>query len=188
VKSEDTPREREQVSRWVELANVKKQIFDWPDWVLHTPRTGDGHQSTDQFVLTVLLSDESGAAIEGLQLRIVVWRDRPNEDATALLIVEDGDGWTTISRLDCWPISPHENKFWRHLKEPPQVDGSHVHGCASNARFGRRAFKPYENLPSAMGVDSEPHSFRDMMRLVERLFNISGAAELPAPDWQQRLL
>ena len=168
---------------------MKKHIFGWPDWQLQSSRqrkTGEQPSSTDQFTLAVLLCDEAGASIEGLELRLVAWRDRPHEDATALLQVED-DGWVAISRLDCWPPSPHVNKYWRKLGQASQIEGTHVHRCADNARLGRRAFKPHENLPSAVAVDSTPHSFRDMMELVEFHFNVDGAAQLPPPDWQGRL-
>lgn len=188
--SSDTPRQREQVERWVALAEMQKFIFDWPDWQLQSSRqrkAGEGSNQTDQFVMTALLSDEAGVSLEGLELRIFAWRDRPHEDATALLQVED-DGWTTIARLDCWPNSPHENKFWKKLNQEPQVCGTHVHLCTDNARLGRSAFKPYENLPSAIATDGEPNSFRDMMRLVETYFKIDGASNLPPPDWQGRLL
>jgi hypothetical protein len=188
--SSDTPRERSQLARWVELATQKKQIFDWPSWQLQSARqrkAGEVPSGTDQFTLAVLLSDETGVSIEGLELRIIVWRDRPHDDATALLQVEDGS-WMTISRLDCWPNSPHINTYWKRLQQPPQIEGSHVHRCEDNARLGRRAFNPFANLPSAMPVDSSPQSFRDMMVLVENYFNVDGASKLPPPDWQGRLI
>ncbi|TIW62965.1 MAG: hypothetical protein E5V48_02565 [Mesorhizobium sp.] len=186
----DTERERQQVDLWTALASMKKTIFSWPDWLAqNAPSNPDSSlrsHETDQFVLTSLLADDSGAAIEGLQLRVVVWKYRPQEDATALLLVED-EGWTVISRIDCWPNAPHPNKHWKRLKEPAEIPGTHAHCCEDNAKLGRKAFKPYENLPSARAVDSEPQSFRDMMRLVEVYFNIDGAATLPPPDWQGSL-
>lgn len=185
----DTARERAQVERWVQLAAMKKQIFGWPDWQLSSPRqrkAGEVATHADQFFLSVLLCNESGASIEGLELRIVVWRDRPNEDATALLQTED-DGWLAICRLDCWPPSPHENKDWRRLGCAPHIEDSHVHLCVDNAKLGRKAFKPHQNLPVAVPVNETPHSWRDMMGLVEYYFNVDGAAQLPPPDWQGRL-
>lgn len=188
--SDDTPREREQVAQWVRLAKMEKHIFGWPTWQLHSPRqskAGEVPNRADQFVLSALLTDGAGVSIEGLELRMVAWRDRPQEDATALLQVA-GDGWTAISRLDCWPTAPHVNTFWRKLRQTPNVERSHVHLCEDNARLGRRAFKPLGNLPSAVEVDTSPHSFRDMVRLVERYFNINGASAIEPPDWQGRLL
>ncbi|RWC32342.1 hypothetical protein [Mesorhizobium sp.] len=188
--SDDSPRDQLLVENWVAIAGMPKAIFGWPDWQTTSPRQrkiGQEAGESDQLVLSSLLLDDSGATLEGVELRIVVWRDRPLEDATALLQVEN-DGWMPISRLDCWPYSPHTNRYWRRLHQIPIVDGSHIHRTEDNARLGRKAFTASENLPSAVVVDSEPQSFRDMLRMVEFYFNIDGACDLPPPQWQERLI
>jgi hypothetical protein len=188
--SDDSPRDRALVENWVAIAEMPKAIFGWPDWQTTSPRQrkiGEGAGESDQLVLASLLIDGSGVSLEGVELRIVVWRDRPIEDATALLQVEN-DGWMPISRLDCWPYSPHTNRYWKRLHQAPIVEGSHIHRTQDNARLGRKAFTASENLPSAVSVDGEPQSFRDMLRLVKLYFNIDGACDLPPPQWQERLI
>jgi hypothetical protein len=186
--SGDSPRDQALVSNWVGIAKMPKAIFGWPSWEISSSnRKTDGANESDQMVLTALLADQNGAGLEGVELRIVVWRNRSMEDVTALLQIEN-DGWIPIARLDSWPYSPHTNRHWKQLKQMPTVEGSHVHHCWDNAKLGRKAFGPYQNLPSAVPVDSEPNSFRDMLKLVEVHFNIVGASKLPAPEWQERLL
>jgi len=70
---------------------------------------------------------------------------------------------------------------------PAKIDGSHVHRFADNARFGRIAFAPHDNLPVAAPLLDELISFRDFVRIVGAEFNIQGTDAISPPDWQSML-
>lgn len=180
------------LEEWERLHDIPKSIFGWPDWrTLPPKRSRDAaipleSQLATREVLLVTLADGLMNVLEDLQLRIMVWKGRPDFDVTATLEAE-ANGWTCISRMDFWPPTPHRNEFWRKLGQSPVIEGCHHHRFHDNHRLGIGAFKPSGNLPSAIQFDADPSSFRDILALIERHWNIDGASQLALPQGQGRL-
>lgn len=180
------------LARWRQVHDLRKTIFGWPYWERVAPRRSNGtikYRSADaaRQRLIVTLSDQEGVSLEGVQIRItsgLLIRSEVN----ITFEIEHRDEWVCISRMDIWPLGPHANKHWRKLGDDPEVTGSHYHSFSQNARLGRQNFKPHSNLDSATRIDPEPDSFRDTLLLIERNWNIDGAAQLPPPELQETML
>lgn len=132
--------------------------------------------------------DDSGAAIEGAEIVLMMWRNRPLEDMTAILHTSHEGKFVCVARVDARPDKPHINAFWRRFQCPPEINGSHRHPFAQNATFGRKAFDPYANLPVAYPLDSEPEHLRDFLHVVEQAFKVDGLVNLPPPPTQGSML
>lgn len=132
--------------------------------------------------------DESGAALEGAEVVLMMWRHRPLVDMTALLHVSHGGKFVCVSRVDACPEKPHINVLWRRFGCPPEIAGSHHHPFAQNASIGRKAFDPFGNLPVAYPLESEPEHLRDFLQVVEQAFKVEGLRILPPPPTQGSLL
>lgn len=140
-----------------------------------------------QIELLNVLGDASCTSIEGLRLRVQAWQTRPMVDVTATLELVRGHDSVCLSRVDMAPTSPHVNLHWRQFRVPPEITGSHHHPFDLNARLGRQAFAPNDNLPLAMPLESEPASFHEFAVLVQNVFGIDGVADLPRPAWNRSL-
>jgi len=190
----------EKLEKWRYLVEQHKTIFGWPSWrtqkiVRETPTSAmaAGRQRLNSAVaerteLLLQVMDENDISIEIVRIRIQAWTQRPMEDITATFEVLHQERWVCISRIDFSPPTPHPNIHWRKYRLPPEVNGSHIHLYADNAKIGDEAFKPAANLPNASPLESEPKSFRDVVKEIERHFHISGLGELPPPDWNGRLV
>lgn len=182
-------------SEWREIAIQKKVVAVWPQWtdppVLPARRVGEDRNdvhtvAAETIELSVLLANEDGIGLEGVNLRIIAWPYKKHHDVTAILEVPGGRSSVAIARLDAWPPDPHMNTRararpgFRHI--PREVIGHHVHRFADNAKLGRDAFGP-GNLPLAVPVEGRLESFRDFLRIVGEEFNIEGLDQLDPPDW-----
>jgi hypothetical protein len=188
------------LNEWGALAEGAKTLFSWPDWQSRrvyreskksaqvAGRLPFQSRETERYQLHVLLADTSGASIEGAALRIMVWRHRPMQDMTATLEATHQMKPVCLARLDVAPSGVHINRFWRRFKCPPTIEGSHFHPFEQNALVGRSAFDPSENLPVAVPVDPEPQSFRDFVKVIGSVFNISETEKLPTPPAQESML
>ncbi|MEC5322760.1 hypothetical protein [Aurantimonas sp. A3-2-R12] len=189
----DSSAERARLSGWCELEARRKILFGYPHWipqpVTKPPKPKHGQPKpfksvqAKRTVLLVTLSDETGTTIEGLRLRVTAWENRKMADITATLEVLEVEQWVCISRVDFLPPAPHGNKFWRRFQLAPEISGSHIHFCRDNARIGALAFSKAENLPNAAPIETEPQSFRDICRMLERSWNVDGLVGVKAPDW-----
>ena len=188
------------LNEWRRLIAQPKSIFGWPDWATIVIRNRSDNfadnepvsplrsQQAQRAEILIQLQDENGIAIEGARIRIAVWMHRYLEDITATLEVLDaGDRWVCISRIDFVPPAPHFNKHYRRLGISPEIYGSHIHSCDDNAKIGVEAFSARENLPVAVGLEREPTSFRDIIEVVSDRLNVSGISELRAPEWNGEL-
>lgn len=179
--------DKERLDRWEALHDQPKSIFGWPGWRDVKKPKSDGpllSHIAQRTSLLVSLCDQNGVNLEGLQLRITIWKGRPNEDVTCTLEASDNN-WTCISRMDFWSNSPHMNADWRSITDlPPQVGETHYHRFKENKAIGSHSFKPIGNLRAAINFDAEPRSFRDILRLIENEWNIAGATDLPLPERQ----
>lgn len=194
AESEDVPTE------WSRIAERQKTIFDWSEWSdvvqplpnsLPPKREELNTRAAETTDLILQLAHDQGVSIEGARLRIKAFAYRREHELTATLEVAGGRNRVTISRVDAWPSAPHRNYkarqhgALRHL--PPMVDGHHVHRFKDNAKLGRSAFLPTENLPAAVLVDERLVSFRDFLRVVASEFGIA-ADDIdkiqPPPTWQ----
>lgn len=175
------------LNRWQSLHDSPKTIFGWPDWRDLKKPKNDGSLLSNiaqRASLQVSLADQDGLNLEDIQLRITIWKGRPNEDVTCTLEASDNN-WTCISRMDFWSNSPHINPDWRTVPNlPPKVGDTHYHRFKENKIIGTESFKPNGNLRAAINFDTEPRSFRDILRLIEDEWNITDAANLPLPERQ----
>ena len=188
------------LNEWASLALRPKALFSWPDW--QTPsvfveskaaatRAGRSRfmsHEAERCRLHVQLMDESGAALEGMELLLMMWRNRPLIDMTAALNILHEGKFICIARIDARPEKPHTNIFWRRFGCPPEIAASHHHPFAQNASIGRKAFDPYKNLPVAYPLDTEPEHLRDFLQVVEQAFKIEGLVNLPPPPTQGSLI
>lgn len=175
------------LERWQALHDQDKTVFGWPDWRDLKQPKNDGpllSHIAQRSQLLVSLGDHNCINIEDLQLRITIWKGQPDNDVTCTLEAADNN-WTCISRMDFWSPSPHMNADWRAIKDlPPQVGETHYHRFKENRAIGIHSFKPIGNLRAAINFDTEPQSFRDILRLIEAEWNITGATDLPLPEKQ----
>lgn len=188
------------VDGWSDLTSRPKSVFGWPDWA-KLPITQHGRDNSnvesrsplrsllaERVELLLQLQDENGIALEGVRVRIAAWSHRYLQDMTATFeVLDTGDRWLCINRIDFLPPAPHHNKHHRRFGISPEIYGSHIHRCEDNAKLGVEAFTPRENLPNAIPLDREPNSFKEVVDLISEHFNISGISELPAPDWNGEL-
>jgi hypothetical protein len=187
---------------WRALVGLKKTIIGWPDWPPATTfRSGpkvktskiDLHTtSTEETEVRFLLADKNGVGLEGARLRLSAWAFKRQRDVTATLEVVGGRSFVTISRVDAWPTTPHQNSH-KALKKPGlkgysgEIPGCHVHRFDDNVKYGPEAFGAGAegNLPVAVAFPNNLQSFRDFLRSVGTEFNIEGLDEFPAPPgWQ----
>lgn len=189
-------------SVWRQTVVRKKTIVGWPDWPplpslrsgakVKTPRDDVRTVSTEETEVLFLLADENGVGLEGVRLRLSGWAYRRHRDVTATLEVVGGRLFVTISRIDAWPSTPHQNSY-KALKKPGlkgysgEILGCHVHRFDDNVKYGAEAFGagPEGNLPVAVAFPNDLQSFRDFLRSVGTEFNIDGLDEFPGPPgWQ----
>jgi len=187
---------------WRQIVQRRKTLIGWPDWspvaALPTgknvrPRRDDVRTVAAEVTEAVfLLADEKGTGLEGVRLRLNAWAYQRHKDVTATLEVVGGRKFVTISRVDAWPSTPHQNSY-KALKRPGlkalqgELPGCHVHRFDDNVRYGAEAFGagPEGNLPVATAFPNDLQSFRDFLRSVGTEFNIDGLDEFPSPpSWQ----
>lgn len=187
---------------WRTIVERKKTIIGWPEWPavptlrsgprVKTPKDDVHTTATEETEVRFLLADENGVGLEGVRLRLCAWAFKRQCDVTATLEVVGGRSFVTISRVDAWPTSPHQNSY-KALKKlglrgySGEIPGSHVHRFYDNVKYGAEAFGggPEGNLPVAVAFPNDLQSFRDFLRSVGTEFNIEGLDEFPGPPgWQ----
>ena len=189
-------------SGWRQVVQRKKTVIGWPDWsavaALPTgknvrPRRDDVHTVAAEVTEALfLLADEGGIGLEGVRLRLNAWAYQRQKDVTGTLEVVGGRNFVTISRVDAWPSTSHQNSY-KALKKPglkgfpDELPGCHVHRLDDNVKYGAEAFGagPEGNLPVAAAFPNSLRSFRDFLRSVGTEFNIDGLDDFPSPpSWQ----
>jgi hypothetical protein len=177
-------------------------VIGWPEWspvaALPSgkkvrPRRDDVHTVAAEVTEALfLLADEKGTGLEGVRLRLSAWAYKRHKDVTATLEVVGGRNFVTISRIDAWPTTPHQNSY-KAIKKPglkglqSELPGCHAHRFDDNVKYGAEAFGagPEGNLPVARAFPFDLQSFRDFLRVVGVEFNIDGLDEFPGPpSWQ----
>jgi hypothetical protein len=189
-------------SGWRQIVQRKKTVIGWPEWspvaALPSgkkvrPRRDDVHTVAAEVTEALfLLADEKGTGLEGVRLRLSAWAYKRHKDVTATLEVVGGRNFVTISRIDAWPTTPHQNSY-KAIKKPglkglqSELPGCHAHRFDDNVKYGAEAFGagPEGNLPVARAFPFDLQSFRDFLRVVGVEFNIDGLDEFPGPpSWQ----
>jgi hypothetical protein len=143
---------------WRHVAEIEKELLQWPVWSGVAPRERTDCSSddlstsaADTVYVRIPLGEVGGLGLEGVFLRLTALAYRREFNVTATLEVPGRRSWITIARVDGWPPAPHANiQVRRHpalrgLRA--MVEGHHVHRFADNARLGRKAFEPTQNLP-----------------------------------------
>jgi hypothetical protein len=185
---------------WRAIVAAPKNLFYWPFWSEGPMYRESRRQAVEAGRLPLVsniasrsemlinVSDNNDIALEDVRLRIAVWNNRPMEDVTSTFEIYDSVRWVCVSRIDLNPATPHPNRYWRRFGLPPEINGSHIHGCEDNVRIGPDAFLATGNLPNARALDREPQSFKEICVMVGEHFNVSGLQDLTAPDWNRSLL
>jgi hypothetical protein len=185
---------------WHKIAEQSKKIFDWSEWsdvAQPTFKTASPKREAlntnmgEKTDLIRQLADNQGVSILGAQLRINAFAYRREFELTATLEATGGRNGVTIARVDAWPSAPHSNyKARKHgaLRHLPRlIHGHHAHRFPDNAKLGRKAFTPSENLPAAVAIDGRLTSFRDFLSVVASEFGIDADdmdAIQPPPTWE----
>lgn len=181
---------------WRRVAEIEKELLQWPTWssVAAQERADSTDElstsAADTVYVRIPLGETCGPGLEGVFLRLNALAYRREFNVTATLEFPGGRSWITIARVDGWPSAPHVNIRARGhpalRRLPAMVEGHHVHRFADNARLGRSAFEPPQNLPVAVPVNESIQSFRDFLRIVAKEFHIAPELDrFDSPDsWE----
>lgn len=146
-------------------------------------------RSGEQHLEWISPLDVNGATAEGSQLRIKVWRDRPDQAVCVLLLhAKPKEKYRPIWRIEWRPISPHTNpnKGPQHLRMI-QIQGSHHHPFELNLNKTTGTVRA-GNLPIAAPIEPDPPDFSSLLAFAGVELRIMNMGAVSAPPWEGFLL
>jgi hypothetical protein len=165
------------------LAEAQKRLLAGVSW------SGADVDGVMQFVAPLALD---GLTIGGLHLRGTCREPHPDR-AVTLQVELASPGRRTrlpLARLDWRPLAePHRNPLAHSLPNLSRLTifGSHFHAFELNWVPSNNAMRG-GNLPFAIILEKEPHSFGELLDIAKVLLRIENISRVPRPDWIERLL
>jgi hypothetical protein len=146
-------------------------------------------KSGERYLEVVSTLDVDGVTVQGLQLRILAWRQYPDEAVCIqLLYAWPRAKYRPIWRIEWRPFSGHNNRN----KGPPEfrlreIKGSHQHTFRLNWREGEGVLRQ-GNLPIAVPINPDPTNFASLLAFSGNELRIRNMGTIPAPPWEGVLL
>jgi hypothetical protein len=144
----------------------------------------------DERLWVVAPLEIDGITVQGLILRVRVFKDRPDEDALFQLEFEHDPKRKdkAIERIDWKPSHTHENRGngppdFRFIRQ----NCTHYHQFDLNWLSNENRLK-MDNLPVAVPISDDPVDFKGILAFVGKNFRISNIELIGQPGWEPRLL
>ena len=146
-------------------------------------------EADNQRLRLVTALEIGNVVIEGLLLRGLAYKDRPDEAVMFQLECDHDPARRDrpIDRIDWRPLQNHMNRGRGPKRlQYKLIEGSHHHSFKLNW-LGNEGRMLHNNLPIAEPIDPDLQTYAELVDFVKKCFRIRNL-ELPSPPWEARLL